>query len=431
MPVLAPPVISLADPILESEGGVDPLSLSRTYERLADRFLPAVTVRMSRIRFLTAMCLGALVCREQRDEIARDEVTPPWLVCEWYVIESFARTLDAARGERIPGLLKVRNCLQNQRPVSAAAYLKTPKVFGFNGIFRRLATAAHLLDDDLELDDGAYELLAAWARDERLDGLLDGKGAGGDLVERLRDAVAKGLAAGHTVTRPGALYELLSEHLHPGGIGKREGGVLVDRLRSTHELTREHVDALAAQGAEVDRHAEPVYLRGRAKQASPALASHFRAVDDYEGICRPLVDAFDLVRELSTARNSGPIDASHFAVVPHAAGMVAVLREACRTAERNEPLLDWTPEVRVLIDRFGRLRDAGELFTAVIAHHEDAQRAKPPDGKRPWLEHARAGTVMVRPAYALTPPDAPPPAYVHDYRTRTVCGFLHDLGALA
>jgi hypothetical protein len=58
---LNPPVISLADPLVEGEGSIDPLALDRIYEQLADRFLPAVTVRMSRIRFLTAMSLGALV----------------------------------------------------------------------------------------------------------------------------------------------------------------------------------------------------------------------------------------------------------------------------------------------------------------------------------------------------------------------------------
>ena len=35
--MLKPPVISLADPVVDGEGGIDPLSLQRTYERLADR----------------------------------------------------------------------------------------------------------------------------------------------------------------------------------------------------------------------------------------------------------------------------------------------------------------------------------------------------------------------------------------------------------
>jgi hypothetical protein len=55
--MLAPPVISLADPLLESEKSVDPLSLTRTHEQVADPFPPAVTLRMRRVRFLTARCL--------------------------------------------------------------------------------------------------------------------------------------------------------------------------------------------------------------------------------------------------------------------------------------------------------------------------------------------------------------------------------------
>ena len=46
---LQPPTLSLPDPLQGSEGSVDPLSLQRTYERLADKVLPAVTVRMGRI----------------------------------------------------------------------------------------------------------------------------------------------------------------------------------------------------------------------------------------------------------------------------------------------------------------------------------------------------------------------------------------------
>jgi len=430
MLALAPPVISLADPLLESEGGVDPLSLARTYERIADRFLPSVTVRMSRIRFLTAMCLGALVCRERRDEVASDDLTPPWLVYEWYVIEAFARVLEIPRGERIPGLVKVTACLGNQRPVSAAAYLKTPKVFGFSGIFRRLATGAHLLDDDLAPDDGAYELLAAWARDEGLDGLVDEKGPGGDLVKRLRDAVDKGMAHGHTVQRPGPFWEQLAAKLHPGHIGARERRVIHDRLRSTDELTREHVDALAAHGTFVNRFAEADYLRGRIGKSSSALAAHLRALDDYEGICRPVLDAFNLLRFLSTKCDCGPVDAAAFAADPRVADMVPVLREACAAAERNETLLDWASDVRLLVDRFGRLRDARELFAAVGQHHEDAQKAKPPDGKRPWFEHARGDRLMIRPAYTFRPGDEPEPTYVHDYRTRTLSVFLTDLSQI-
>lgn len=73
--MLKPPVLSRLDLDTDAEGSVDPLSLQAVYERLADRILPAVTVRMSRIRFVTAMCVAARVCRDFDAElVARDGV---------------------------------------------------------------------------------------------------------------------------------------------------------------------------------------------------------------------------------------------------------------------------------------------------------------------------------------------------------------------
>ena len=214
----------------------------------------------------------------------------------------------------------------------------------------------------------------------------------------------KGIDAGHTVARPSAFWNRLANHLHPSRIGKRERTVLHDRLRSTHELTHEHLNALAQHGKFVTGLDEPAYLRGLTRRASPALAHHLAAINDYEAVCRPIVDAFDLLRELSTrTTSSGPVNAATFAGDQRASAIVPVLHEACAAAERNGLLLDWVKEVRLLLDRFGLVRNALELFAAVVAHHEAAQHAKPPDGKRSWFERARGDSVMVRPAYASHP----------------------------
>ncbi len=424
--MLTPPVISLRDAPTESEGSIDPLSLATTYERLADRILPAVTVRMGRIRFMTAMCLGAHVCRDMRDDFARDEVTPAWLVFEWFVIKAFAETDEDPIGQRIPGLLKVRTSLGNKREVSAPSYLKTPKVFGFSGIFRRLATRAKLLTNDLELD-GGEELLAAWAHDQKLDGLFENRGAGHDLVKDLRKTVVKGMAAGHTVPQPRAFWDRIATLLHPDDIGRRERSVLHARLRETHALTAEHVDALVAHGANVPREDEAAYLRKRARTSSPELATHLTAIEAYEGVCRPLIDAFDLIRVLSTDRGGGPVDAADFAAHEHAKALVAALRKASTVAETHPTLLGWQPEVQALLGHFGHVRTARELFEAVVDHHKRAQDEKPPNGKRPWLERARGESYMVRIGYKLEARTTPPNPYPHDYRTATLSRFLRDL----
>lgn len=59
--MLRAPFSSEFDPSEEAEGSIDPLGLQPGYERLADRLLPAVTVRMGHPRFVTAMAVGACV----------------------------------------------------------------------------------------------------------------------------------------------------------------------------------------------------------------------------------------------------------------------------------------------------------------------------------------------------------------------------------
>ena len=81
--MLRAPFSSEFDPSEEGEGSIDPLGLQLGHERLADRFLPAVTVRMGHPRFVTAMAVGACVCEGwDSDTVAADEETPPWLVWE-------------------------------------------------------------------------------------------------------------------------------------------------------------------------------------------------------------------------------------------------------------------------------------------------------------------------------------------------------------
>src|SRR5215468_1076826 len=117
--MLRAPFSSEFDPSEEAEGSIDPLGLQPGYERLADRFLPAVTVRMGRPRFVTAMAVGACVCDDwEVDAVAADEITPPWLVWEWFVVEAFVRTQNSpSEALGVPGILKVRQALRHQRPV--------------------------------------------------------------------------------------------------------------------------------------------------------------------------------------------------------------------------------------------------------------------------------------------------------------------------
>lgn len=151
----SPPVCSAFDPIAVSDVSIDPLGLALVYEKLADRMLPGMTVRMRRPRFLTVLAVGASICEEYGPEVvAADGVTPPYLVFEWWIVEAYVRANNLlSAGLQIPGFRKVSTARAAGRPIDAAAYLKTASVFGFTGVFRRLARRAQVITEHNLLDE--------------------------------------------------------------------------------------------------------------------------------------------------------------------------------------------------------------------------------------------------------------------------------------
>ena len=117
---LQPPILSALDPVEVGEGSVDPLLLQKVYEHMAERILPSLTVRMQRVRFLTAVAAGTKVCEcFDPDEMAADGVTPPWLVCEWYVAEALVRASAELGGTYgLPGRLKIEAAWRDDRSIS-------------------------------------------------------------------------------------------------------------------------------------------------------------------------------------------------------------------------------------------------------------------------------------------------------------------------
>ncbi len=70
------PFLTAPDPAVSGEGAIDPLGFATVGDRLADWFLPGMTARMIRPRFLTAIAVSAVVCEGMEEEIAADRVTP-------------------------------------------------------------------------------------------------------------------------------------------------------------------------------------------------------------------------------------------------------------------------------------------------------------------------------------------------------------------
>ncbi|MFM7230790.1 MAG: hypothetical protein ACKO3S_02275 [bacterium] len=445
---LHPPLLSAADPILGGEGSVDPFTTQAAYERLAERIFPSITVRMKRIRMVTASCVTAWVCStdELFGQLAKDGVTPSWLVFEWYLLEAHCRAGEGFAGNDTFGLAgwtKVRRAIQEGRAINAATYLRTPRIFGINGIYRRLATAQRFLTDDMRLDEQGYELLRIWEKEQGLKGFLSGRrndGPGAGLLADLRDAVKQGLREARTARSEQWMYwKRLPEVLQANRIGRDEARFLFDTLMSppalksgqtaeSYELRREMIEHMRAHGEVVDRPSERAFLRGLIRKgASPALRPRLQAIDAFESLCAPVDDAFNLALALS---KDGPLTARAFAKDQLAQGLPERLRAACDRALATPTLLEHDPEVASTVQRltlaYEDARKPEQVFEATLGLHEDAQRNKPPNGKRPWTERL-GGSVIARPQYRPSQRPSGEEMYVHEYRMPSVSQFLKDL----
>lgn len=98
------PLLTELDEADSSEGGIDPLGTEPIAEELGVRLSPGVRERQNHPRFLTATAVSLWICEGYSpDTTARDGITPPWLVFEWYVVEGLVRS-RGTNGEDIAGL---------------------------------------------------------------------------------------------------------------------------------------------------------------------------------------------------------------------------------------------------------------------------------------------------------------------------------------
>jgi len=105
------PFLTSYDPPGTSEGTLDPLGLYQIADQLAIQLVPAVRERMQRIRFLTAMAVGALVTEDLADD-PRQRDASPYLVWEWLIVEALIRDMgDNPSVWGVPGTLVARRAL--------------------------------------------------------------------------------------------------------------------------------------------------------------------------------------------------------------------------------------------------------------------------------------------------------------------------------
>ncbi|MEA3366069.1 MAG: hypothetical protein U9Q79_10565 [Candidatus Hydrogenedentes bacterium] len=408
-------------------------------DALAVRLAPGVRERQSRPRFLSAMAVSLAVCSAFDDEIvASDGVSQPWQVFEWYVVEGLVRVLGTSgRLSRVPGIDKVRTAIRDRVPISASRYLKTPRVFGFHGVYRTLARELHIETLD-RLGEAGYEILSVWAEEQGVQGFFDStKGPGDPWRESLVDAVKDGLAKGHT-SRSGGWqgWQFLAEHLAPDVIGKKEGKALAQALLRDSEGFRGPVieylissdgQAILAGSASDSLISERAFHAGLRKATRDSLGYLLDTISAYERFCRFLQDAFDdSLYEMSQSKRR---------LSPRELGQCQSVASASQEIPEQYPRLEEMLVPFGLGLRFQETfvdvaeRQPAEVWAAsLLEHHRRIQRQKLPNGKAPWIERFDDGTYLVRTAYLRDEPGLHKDEYVHYYRTQPLLSFARDLG---
>lgn len=253
----------------------------------------------------------------------------------------------------------------------------------------------------LQADGGT--LLDAWEKDQGLSGLRARKGEGGDLRRELEKAVGDALKKGFTNRPPSwSTWERAAAIFRPDESLRRGRQVLAGSLEGMEgrgnpsdpealAMRRELINALVEGGQAVDRGGEFALFRRLMKKASGALRMRLAAIDAYEGFRALVTDGFGLIRRLSTELADRPVDEERFARESLARDLARDLPGSLEKVERafGDPR---APEaVEGLLARYSRVSGPAELFRTILEHHHAAQEAKPPDGKRPWVETVTDG----------------------------------------
>ena len=429
------PYRSLPDPEIQGEASIDPLGLMAAADNLADWILPGLTARMWRPRFLTAIAITSVITDPFREEIAKDGVSPPWLVMEWYYVEAMTniRQGNGINIQRIPGIDKARQASNDEVPLSSPRYLKTPKVFGYHGVYKRLAKYLDVVNEDFSLGENGYRLICIWEKEQGLAGFCDQEateGKGAKTRQVLRDALRDALTSGQTGrSRSWSGYDFFREALGPYRFGPREAdffsGLFTNGSEPHHEVFSLLRDSKIRQDFFEEQDERDLMRRVRGKM-SPLLGERCDAIEAYEGVCRPLQEAFDLFRFISTQRGALLIRPQDVATEPRLTEIVAKLPENIARARRALSESPVAESFEMLARKFEEVRSPEDLFRALWEHHQRVQKRKPPEGKRPWFEETCDGGLIVRLPYRLEKFQKRE-RYVHPYRLSPVIYFLNDL----
>jgi len=426
------PFLTSYDPPGTAEGTLDPMGLYQIADQLAVQLVPAVRERMQRIRFLTAMAVGTMVT-EGLDDDTHQRDASPYLVWEWLVVEALMRhTSEVPDLWGVPGTHVTRRALEEYGYLDARSYLKTPRIFGFTGIYKRLAVHIGLVDVNLGSGPYAEGLADAWVRGLGLAGYTDAS----PMILRWRNAVRRSLAEKPPRTKPAwgsEGWKELAQALSPVRCKAREKRYLRDLLHAEDERRLGALPTIWQLQADFDddEFREEV-LHDHLEKREPTYKPLLDAIRTYEAFSRSLQDAFDVLRAKAALGNAQAFMVPEIAHDEDFNRSVRGLHKRFEAAHRALGEIGITSvSLQTLFDQrfaaFAEPMDAGTCALELCSHHETIQRAKSVDGKRAWFDRIGEDRIYIRHAYREPRRNIQPGRYVHDYRGEPIRRFWKDL----
>ena len=425
------PYITAYDPPGSSESKLDPLGLYLIADQLATRLVPAVRERMQRIRFLTPITVGALIT-EDLEPNPRHPNALPYLVWEWLVVEAIVRACYDEKIWGLPGSMVTKNAVDDYGYLDERSYLKTPRIFGFHGVYKRIAIHLGFIDTHLRFRaPRGEELVSRWARGCGL-GRFDVRHP---LYQKWRKAVEVSLRESPVRTRTTPRWKKedwqeLANVFVPHKFNRIEKRYLTQLLKSTEE---DRLGALIpiwnllsnSNGQVQDEHIFHRQLRCKAPEYTVVLD----AIETYESFCRNLSDAFDIMRAKGSHKNHQSFNLTSLHNDPEFCTLAkqSYLLHHNALAQLSE--LDPTLEARFMnrFDKFYEPMPPEHFALAICEHHETVQQAKSREGKRCWFERLGPECFHIRQNYRVERPVLLPGKYLHEYRTIPISRFYRDL----
>jgi hypothetical protein len=429
------PFLTDLDPDESREGSLDPMGLAPLADRLADLIAPDVTARMSRVRFITAIAVGATVTAGMQDLIAADGVTPAYIAFEWHLVEALARQRDlqASATLGVPGIGKARSMLAlgPGRHLDSHSYLKGPRVFGFTGVYKRLARALGIVTPEIVLLERGDTIARIWEQESGLEGFTEQRSgtAGGNLARSLVREVQRALFEGSVRLKPRSpVWGKLAAGLRPDRAGVRERTKMRAWLQDSEQPVRTELTeriATERRHSTGDR-SDADLLRAVAPHASPELAIRIGAIEAYERAAQLLYAGFQGLLYVSTGYGTAPVAVDRAGEHPLFERIALALPSALRQASEQLEPLGLSQILEETFATFDAIDSPTSLVDALLEHHVWVQRAK---GRLPWLAIDGLGFRVRRFDYRRTDEPAISDGYIHPYRARSLNSFLADLGS--